>query len=139
MNFLALHYVAFVFIAALGVIQAACARSGRRGLMFFGNVALCYLFCALAVIGAFWWFFSTGDRTLLNPRIEGSGLFFGFSTGMILAVATTFFISSFVNADRLAVGPSQPSGLDALREMTFFQAVVRCLGTGRRRHKPYRQ
>lgn len=136
MNLLALHYTAYVFLAALGVIQAACAYSGRRGMMFFSNAALCYLFTGVTVLGAFWWFFGSADRTLLHPRIEGSGLFFDFGLGMILAVAATFVLSSVVNADRLAVGPGQPSGLDDLRYMTFFQAMVRSFGIGRRRDKP---
>lgn len=136
MNLLELHYTAYVFLAALGVIQAACAYSGRRGLMFFDKAILCYLFSVVMVVGAFWWFFASGDRTLLNPRIEGSGLFLDFGIGMVLAVAATFVLSSVVNADQLAVGPSRPSGLDDLRYITFFRAVVRSFGIGRRRGKP---
>lgn len=135
------QYLPLVFFSSLGVLQIAAARAHLRGLTFFRKPLLCYLFGALAIVGAFVWFYATGDRNA-EPLIridDGVKVFFGeaesfgtFMTGAIGALVATILLSSVLNAKMSEASKlSQneiPQGLDALKEMTFFQAIIRRLG-----------
>ena len=134
------QYLPLVFFSSLGVLQIAAARADLKGLAFFRKPFLCYLFSAVAIVGAFVWFYATGDRNA-EPLIridDGVKKFFGetqtfatFMAGASGALVATLFVSSVVNARiTRSTDKGDPHGLDALKEMTFFQAITRSLGKG---------
>ena len=134
------QYFPLVFFASLGVLQIAAARADLKGLTFFKRPLLCYLFGAVAIVGAFVWFYATGDRNA-EPLVridDGVKVFFGetesfatFMAGASSALAATILVSSVVNAKiSSSTDRGAPRGLDALRQMTFFQAITRGLRKG---------
>ena len=120
---LALEYFGLVFLACLGVLQAAAAYNGLKGLSFFGRRLYGYLFAAFTVGPALAGFFTWNGR---NPTgvIEGQQQFGFFMLGLIAAVVFTLAVSSLLKSS-LPHGSPGHDGLDALREVTFFQAL-RC-------------
>jgi len=129
------QYLPLAFFASLGVLQIGAARADLRGVTFFKKPSLCYVFGALAIAGAFIWFYATGDRNA-EPLVridDGVKVFFGetetfatFMTGAIGALVVTLLVSSIVNAKMSSsTDNGVPRGLDALKEMTFFQAITR--------------
>lgn len=134
------QYFPLVFFSSLGVLQIAAARADLRGLTFFKRPLLCYLFSAVAIVGAFVWFYATGDRNA-EPLVridDGVKVFFGetqsfatFMAGAFSALVATILVSSVVNAKiSNSTDRGVPRGLDALRQMTFFQAITRGLRKG---------
>lgn len=128
MSALAWEYIIFVFIASCGVLQMAAVCNGLRGLFFFKRPQVAAIFGALALIGAFVWFFTSRNRNLL-PVLEGSQQLGDFSLSASLAIVFTFVASSLLRA---GVNPSrteggQEGGLNALRGMTYFQAMWRLI------------
>ena len=59
MEDLSVEYFVFIFIAALGIYQLAAAYSGLKGISFFPNKNLGYIFTVIAIsptfIGLFTW------------------------------------------------------------------------------------
>jgi len=134
------QYLPLVFFSSLGVLQIAAARAGLKGLTFFKKPLPCYLFGAVAIVGAFVWFYATGDRGA-EPLVrinDGVKVFFGetetfatFMGGAIGALVATILVSSVMNARIFSsTDKGVPHGLDALKEMTFFQAITRRLRKG---------
>lgn len=134
------EYFPLAFFSSAGVLQIAAARANLKGLTFFQKPLPCYLFGALAIVGAFVWFYATGDRNA-EPLVRidnGVKVFFGetesfatFMGGATGALVITILLSSLLNA-RISRSTDKgvPHGLDALKEMTFFQAITRRLGKG---------
>ncbi|TET17730.1 MAG: hypothetical protein E3J81_01430 [Dehalococcoidia bacterium] len=131
------QYFPLVFFSSLGVLQIAVARADLKGLTFFKRPSLCYVFGAVAIVGAFVWFYATGDRNA-EPLVridDGVKIFFGetesfatFMAGASSALVATILVSSVVNAKiSSSTDRGVPRGLDALRQMTFFQAITRGL------------
>ena len=138
---LSLEYATLVFVAVLGVIQAAAANAGLRGLLFApGTVRIrfwptgrhwtltylhfSYLFAAVTVLPALGFFFVWNSHNATGI-IQGSeqAVLFVLSTaagGIFSLVA-----SSFINQWRLQHNQTQAQGLEALRDITWFQAVWR--------------
>ena len=134
------QYWPLAFFSTLGMLQIAAARAELKGLTFFKRPLPCYLFGAIAIVGAFIWFYATGDRNA-EPLIridDGVKIFFGetesfatFMAGASSALAATILVSSVVNAKiSSSTNRGVPHGLDALRQMTFFQAITRGLRKG---------
>jgi hypothetical protein len=122
-----LEYFLFVFMASCGVIQIAAAYSRLHGLMFFRRPLWGYVFAAVVTPLAFLWFFKSENRNV--PGLEGSQQFGDFCLGFIAAVVFSALFSSLLRArDALHLGEGEaPEGLEALREMTYLQAIRRRL------------
>ena len=120
---LALEYFGLVFLACVGVLQAAAAYNGLKGLSFLGQRLYGYLFAAFTVGPALAFFFTWNGR---NPTgvIEGKEQFGFFMLGLIAAVVFTLAGSSLLRSSLLQGNPGH-DGLDALREVTFFKALRR--------------
>lgn len=118
---LTLEYIGFVFAAACGVLQLAAARSQLKGLMFFESRFAACLFGAIAIGMAYAWFFSWKDRNQLG--LEGAQQFGYFVTAALLALLFSLGLSSAIKAGKLP-GSARAQGLDALKEMTYFQAIA---------------
>jgi len=138
---LSLEYAALVFTAVLGVIQVAAANAGLIGLLFApGTVRIrwfpsgrrwtltyrhfSYLFAAVTVLPALGFFFVWNyyNGTGIIEGSQQSGLFI-----LSTAAAGIFSLiaSSLINQWRLQNHQTQARGLEALKEVTWFQAVWR--------------
>jgi hypothetical protein len=138
---LATEYCFTVFVAVLGVIQAAAAHADLRGLLLApGAVRIrfwpsgrrwtltylhfSYLFAAITVLPALAYFFvwNSYNATGIIQGSEQAGLFvLSTAAGCLI----TFVASSLINQWRLQNNHTQARGLEALKDITWFQAVWR--------------
>ncbi len=128
-------YFLMAFLSSIGVLQIAVTRAGINGLSIFRCPLVNYIFGTLAIVGGFALFYATGDRTA-EPLItihEGGKWFFGeretiaaFVTGALIGLVSTILVSS-LSKRAISINHQKPSpqGLDALKEMTFLQAIGR--------------
>jgi hypothetical protein len=125
-----LKYCVFVFVAVVGVLQAAAARNGLRGLQFFRRTSHTYIFAGLAIIVPLGMFFSW-NRLYAVGYIAGSqqaGMFF-FSAAA--AIVFTLLASSLANLKAFPGRPTRLTGLDVYKETTFFRIFLERI---RRKH-----
>jgi len=92
MDKLTLHYLLFVFVTAMGVLQTVAAYNKGLSWAFFRSSALGYLFGAAATVAALWWFFSADNRN--TPGLAGWEQFRAFSVAAFSAYLTTGVVSS---------------------------------------------
>jgi hypothetical protein len=119
---LAVEYCCLVFIAAVGVFQAAAAHNELRGLSFFSRKTYGYLFALLTTGPALAVFFQLEFKTL--PWIlEGPQQFGLFTIAVATALIVTLVASSLLKHSQLKRNRIQHEGLEALKEMTPFQAL----------------
>lgn len=123
------EYIFFVFLASIGVLQLVALRARLKGILFFRQPFLTYLFSILAIGIAYWWFFQRDNRidTIMRQTgLEGKQQFFSFCTAAFLAVVFTLVVSSLIGMIRKQP-PGQKDdsidGLDALKEKTYFEAI----------------
>jgi hypothetical protein len=138
---LAWEYGILVFAAVMGIIQVAAANAGLRGLLFAPG-AVCirffpsgrrwtltyvhfsYLFASVTVLPALGFFFVWNHYNEIGiiQGVEQSGLFVlsTASAGIFSLVA-----SSLINQWRLQQNHTAARGLEALKDITWFQAVWR--------------
>jgi hypothetical protein len=116
------EYSLLVFIAVIGVLQLVAARNNLRGLSFFKRKGHCYLFGAVIIVFSLSAFFTWNSRnaTGIVQGSEQAGLF---ALAMFIAVIFTLALGSLVNRSRLGQKESPPEGLDALKELTYIQAL----------------
>jgi len=135
------EYAILVFAAVLGIIQAAVANAGLRGLLFApGTVRIrfwpsgrrwtltplhfSYLFVAVTVLPALGFFFvwNQYNETGIIEGPEQAGLFV-----LSTAAAGIFSLiaSSLINQWRLQHNHTEAQGLEALKDITWFQALWR--------------
>ncbi len=136
---LAWEYSILVFTAGLGVLQVAAAYGGFRGLLispgevhFFpwkriftlSRVAMSYIFAAVTVVPALvdFFFWNRRNETGVIEGSEQAGLFV---LSMAAAVAFTILFSSLVNHWRLRHNEARGTGLEALKDITWVQAMSR--------------
>jgi len=153
------EYFLFIYIASLGVLQIAVSYANLRGLSFFTRPFWGYIFGSLAIAGGFSWFYIVGDHHpevgyaisvgdlfrygFSNPMPPGTGLILGagesvffFLVAVVCALLTTIIISSIVKFRISTRTPEDKNeealeGLEALKGMTFFQAITRNLRNGK--------
>jgi len=140
---LAWEYSVLVFLAGIGILQAAAAHGGFRGLLLapgevrirlapskrkfaisredFGRIFAGVLI-APVLVDFFYW-----NRRNETGIIEGGQQAGFFVLAMASAVAFTFLFSSLINHWRLRRNETQAIGLEALRDITWAQAIARRL------------
>ena len=119
---LGLKYAALVFIAVVGLLQAAAAYNNLRGLLFFQRILHAYIFAGITVVVPLGVFF-TWNYMFAIGDIAGSqqaGLFFFTAAA---AIVFTLVISSLINGKLKSDRTTQLTGLDGLREGTFFHNI----------------
>ncbi|MCL2679799.1 MAG: hypothetical protein FWF18_05955 [Dehalococcoidia bacterium] len=143
---LSIKYFFFVFIAVLGIIQAAAAHAGLRGLLFFPwevrirwfysgrcltltSVHFSWLFAVLMTAPTLGFFFVWNSYNATGA-IEGAQQAGLFVLSVACAGGFSLVASSLINHWRLQHNLTDASsfhrnGLDALRDITWFQAVCR--------------
>jgi hypothetical protein len=124
---LAVEYFFLVLICCCGVLQFVAARWNLSGISFFKKTTFGYLFAALAIGGAFSWFFTIENRA--QPGLEGTQVFALFIAGSLASFLVTASISAVIKRKlHLSMeqrNPEEEPGLDYLRRMTYFQAIAR--------------
>lgn len=119
---MAFEYFYLVLIAAVGVIQAAVAYNGLKGVCFFYYKTSAYLFALVTTVPVLISFFYWNSR---NPTgvIEGREQFCLFMLAMVAAIGFTTVFSSVWNHWRFRGNEIKGEGFEALRQATFFQAL----------------
>jgi len=126
-------YTFFVFWASLGVLQLAALGGGLRGMLFFRRPVLTYLFALVTIGTAYYWFFfhnSRIDTIMRQTVLEGKQQFAYFCLGAFLGVVVTMVVTSMLGWLRREPGSAKKNpgeGLEALTQLTYFQAVKRSL------------
>jgi len=118
-----LKYSLFVFVAVVGVIQAAAAHNGLRGLQFFRRTSYAYIFAGVAIAAPLGMFFSWNHLYAVG-YIAGSqqaGMFFFTSAA---AIVFTLVVSSLVNLKAFPGRPTKLTGMDVYKETTFFRIFL---------------
>ena len=119
---MALEYFCLVFVASIGVIQAAVAYNGLKGISFFSYRVSAYLFMLVTSGPAMASFFSWNKRNATGV-IEGREQFCFFLLAIVVAIGFTLVVSSVVKHWSLRGNDVRADGFDALKEVTFFQAI----------------
>lgn len=116
------EYLLLVFIAAMGFIQFAAVRGGLKGLMFIQNFTFNRALAYVLMVPVMMVFFTWNYR---NPVgiIEGAQQAGLFSLASVAALVATLVIASVINHAKIGVKERPQSGLDALKDSTFFQAI----------------
>jgi len=119
---LAFEYFYLVLIASVGVIQAAVAYNGFKGISFFNRNIFAYLFMVITLCPVAVAFFTWNDRNLTGV-IEGREQFCLFMLAVVAAIGFTLVLASLLKHWSLRTNNVQQDGLEALKEVTFFQAL----------------
>lgn len=119
---LSLKYFLLVFGACLGVIQAAAGYNNLRGLLFFKRSLYAYIFAMIAT-GVPLGYFFTWNYMFKTGIIAGSQQAEMFVLAVLAAVVFNLIISSLINIRYYPKCTAQLTGLEALRERTFFRAI----------------
>jgi hypothetical protein len=119
---LGLKYGGLVFVAVVGVLQAAAARNNLHGLLFFKNKTWAYLWAvlttgfALAVFFIWNYHFATGI-------IEGSQQAELFALWALAALIFTLIVSSLIRYRFGQTTEATKEGLEALNHSSYFGAL----------------
>jgi hypothetical protein len=123
------EYCVYVFIAVIGMMQIIAAKWGLRGIAFFRNKKWGYLFGAVAIAGVFIWFFGFTGLNLMEPTFDTPPQLMWLAVSVVLALLTTFGISSIVNR-RPTPDAEQADGIEVLKEKSYWHAVSRFFSRG---------
>jgi hypothetical protein len=117
-------YGLLVFVATLGVIQAAAAYNNLRCLFFFRNRILSYIFGVIAAgvpLGFFFRWNYMYDIGII-AGVQQTGLYI---QSVVAAIVFTVILSSLTNIGYRSPQhhSAPPAGLDALREKTYLHLI----------------
>jgi hypothetical protein len=119
---LAIRYCLLVFIAVLGVMQAAAAHNNLEGLLFFKYKRYAYLW-ALLTAGSSLAVFFTWNYHFETGVIEGSQQAWMFAVSAFAALLFTLAVSSLLKY-RLGKSDRVPArGLEGLNRSSFVHAL----------------
>lgn len=119
---LSIKYTLLVFIADLGVLQLAADHNSLKGLLFFTNRILIYVFAVLTIGFPLFVFFNW-NSLFATGVIQGTQQALLFLVAFGLAVIFTVFISSVLQNKQMGHVKPTKKGIDVLKETTFFNAL----------------
>ncbi len=125
---MALEYFYLSLVASIGVIQAAAACNGLKGILFFSYRVSAYLFMLVTTGPAMAGFFTWNERNATGV-IEGREQFCFFLLAIVAAIGFTLAFSSLLKHWSLRGNNIRADGFEALKEVTFFQAIRYRLNT----------
>jgi hypothetical protein len=127
-------YFILIFVASVGVIQAAASIGGLNGLLVFKSPYVARTLGVGLVLAAFIWFFSTGERNIndYSGGLDANEQAIFFFLGVLAGGVFTFLLTSIVNAGMNGSEPSPEDGMDALKEASYFSALAHNLDYWRR-------
>ena len=141
----AADYFIMVFVASLGVIQAAASVGGLRGLLVFKHPVIARTLGVALAIGAIVWFFAVAERNIndyeggLDSNEQGLLFFLAVATSGILTCVLTSLLNRRMrrNYDAGQSGDARDAdderndaahaptpGLGALRYGSWWQAMT---------------
>ena len=146
----AADYFIMVFVASLGVIQAAASVGGLRGLLVFKHPGIARTLGVALAIGAIVWFFAVAERNIndyeggLDSNEQGLLFFLAVATSGILTCVLTSLLNrrmldscfrrndeeegrnggADVRSGSLDGGDAPDAGLGALRYGSWWQAMT---------------
>ncbi len=123
----AVDYAILVAVAFLGILQIVAARNQLKGLSFFSNKRLAYVFGVVVATAAVLWFFWSDNRNVEGKisNVEGAEQFWLFLVAVVSSVAVTLLLASIINR-RTPPSTSTPRwGIDPLRTSTYIQLLCR--------------
>ncbi len=122
---LSVLFFLYVFLFSVGIIQIAASYSRMRGLSFFTSPTIGYSFGAVFIIGSNLMFFLSGDRNVLQPRLEGAQLLGWTFLGLAASVAFTLAVTYFIRGRKDAQQEDYPDGMEAICEHTYLPLIKR--------------
>jgi hypothetical protein len=120
---LSFKYALLVFIGVMGVLQAAASYNDLRGVLFFKNKNIGYIFAVLAIGGSLVSFF-TWNYVYETGVIQGSEQAGLFAMATAVAFIFTLLLSSAIKYAQLKSQEKHPRGLDALKTATILQLFL---------------
>ena len=126
-----LDYFVFVFLAALGVLQVVAAYRSLQGILFIRSRLPAFLGGVGTTAFAFLWFFLSEPRNISDNEggLDGNQMSGMFALAAGSALLLTLILSSISNHRKLGKTDQQfNSGLEALRETTYVNALLSTLG-----------
>jgi hypothetical protein len=119
---LGLKYGGLVFVAVVGVLQAAAARNNLHGLLFFKNKSWAYLW-ALLTTGFALAIFFTWNYHFATGIIEGSQQAELFALWALAALIFTLIVSSLIKYRSARTSEASKGGIETLHETSYFGAL----------------
>ena len=118
-------------MVSFGVFQLAASWGRLKGLYLFRKRPTGYVFAAVMAGVACWWFFRV-DRSIPDTEggLAGAQLFAFMLLALIATTILTILVSSVIKARWGSSNSDDASerGLEALKKMTYLQAITRSLG-----------
>ena len=125
---LAIKYAFLVFIAVVGILQAAAAHNKLQGLLFFKNKNYAYLWTILTVSPTLAVFFTWNYHSATGV-IEGSQQAGLFTLSALAALIFTLAVSSFIPHRFGRTLEAGRRGLEVLNRTNYFSALrAKCGG-----------
>ena len=117
------EYFWLVFFSAMGFIQVAAAQSRLKGLLLTQKPLVNRIIAGILIAPPAIVFFTWNYR---NPVgiIEGSQQAGLFSLAALASIGVTVILGSILNHFQLKLGGPPESSIEALKDRTFFQAVL---------------
>ena len=136
----AVDYFILVFVASLGVMQAAASIGGLRGLLVFKNPLVARPLGIAIAIAAIVWFFMVAERNIndyeggLDSNQQGLLFFLAVATSGVLTCVLTSLLNWRIVDSRLRGNDGEcrgngeerapDAGLGAMRHSNWFQALA---------------
>ena len=127
----ALDYFIMVFVASLGVMQAAASIGGLRGLLLFKNPIIARALGIAIAIVAIVWFFAVAERNIndyeggLDSNQQGLLFFLAVAASGILTCALTSLWNRRLRVSATAPEQAPGAGLGSLKSEGWWQALSR--------------
>ena len=118
-------YYLTCLVGAVGAIQIGASYGNLRGLLFFKSLYVTRPLGVALVVGAFVFFFSTGERNIndFEGGIDANTQALFFFLGVLSGGVFTFVVSSLVNLRMRGDSPKPSEGLEELKRTTFLRAL----------------
>ena len=117
---MSIRYCLLVFVAVVGILQAAGNYNNLQGLLFFKKKLAGYILAALATGGSLTGFF-TWNYWSDTGIIAGSQQFGLFILSTLLALIFTLTVSSAVKHSRFSLVKFDTEGIESLKTATIFR------------------
>ena len=126
MKALSVDYYIMVTIAAFGVMQLAANLGGLKAMLIFRSPVVTRAFGSVLPAAAAVWFFSAENRNVSDHLggLSSNEIALAFFVGVLTSWVVTVAITSLINAHSHRGTPSPGAGLEALREATYFRALL---------------
>ena len=126
---MALDYFLLIVVGFFGILQIVATKNGLYGLRIFADKRKGYVLGTAVFLGAFIWFFGSGNRNIEGhiTGVQGLQQFELVLAGTVASILSTAIIVSVLHLKTKSQNKSQEFGLEQIREITYLQAFARYL------------